>query len=218
MPNHHPDDDILFAYAAGSQEEPLSLLVATHLALCPGCRSDVERLEEVGGIVFDTQESQALSSGSVDRILARLDDVEAQVPVNKDYKSSLPTDNQIPLPLRDYLGGEMKGLNWKSYRNLEEAVLLSDIPDIRTRMMRIRAGAAMPTHTHSGTELTLVLSGGFSDDAGHYLRGDVSTADASVVHRPIADMGEDCICLAVSEGSLRLTGPVGRWLNPFVRI
>ena len=37
-----------------------------------------------------------------------------------------------------------------------------------------------------GTELTLVLAGGFSDETGHFLRGDLAEADASVDHRPVA--------------------------------
>ena len=84
--------------------------------------------------------------------------------------------------------------------------------------MRIKSGTAMPSHTHEGTELTLVLAGGFSDERGHFLRGDLAEVDASVDHRPIADPGDDCICLAVTDAPLRLTGPFGRLLNPFLRI
>ncbi len=76
----------------------------------------------------------------------------------------------------------------------------------------------MPVHTHEGTELTLVLAGAFSDAHGHFLRGDVAEADASVEHQPVADPGEDCLCLAVTDAPLRLTGPFGRLLNPFLRI
>ena len=50
------------------------------------------------------------------------------------------------------------------------------------------------------------------------MRGDVAEADPSVNHQPVADPGEDCICLAVTDAPLRLTGPFGRLLNPFLRI
>ena len=75
----------------------------------------------------------------------------------------------------------------------------------------------MPSHTHHGTELTLVLTGGFKDEDGHYVAGDVAFADGDVDHKPIADEGEDCICFAVTAGRLQLTGPVGRWFAPFIR-
>ncbi len=75
----------------------------------------------------------------------------------------------------------------------------------------------MPNHTHGGNEMTLVLAGGFSDDTGHYERGDVSIADDELVHTPVADPGEDCICLAVTDAPLKLTGPIGRIVNLFMR-
>ena len=87
-----------------------------------------------------------------------------------------------------------------------------------SRLMRIKSGTAMPTHTHEGCELTLVLAGGFSDENGHFLRGDVAEADPSVTHQPVADPGEDCLCLAVTDAPLRLTGAFGRLLNPFLHI
>ena len=108
--------------------------------------------------------------------------------------------------------------DWKAHKGFDEAELLAEVPGFRTRLMRIKSGTAMPAHTHRGNELTLVLTGGFSDEHGHFLRGDLAEADASVKHQPVADPGEDCICLAVTDAPLRLTGPVGRLLNPFLRI
>jgi putative transcriptional regulator len=83
--------------------------------------------------------------------------------------------------------------------------------------MRIRAGRAVPRHTHRGYELVCVLEGGFSDAAGHYGRGDVAVADDGVDHQPTADADGDCICLAVTDAPVRLTGRFWRLLNPFVR-
>ncbi len=57
-----------------------------------------------------------------------------------------------------------------------------------------------------------------SAEHGHFLRGDLAEADGSVDHRPIADPGEDCLYLAVTDAPLRLTGPVGRLLNPSLHI
>ena len=76
----------------------------------------------------------------------------------------------------------------------------------------------MPKHTHAGNELTLVLAGGFTDARGSYLRGDVAVTDEHVDHQPTADWDEDCLCLAVVDAPLRLTGRMTRFLNPFLRI
>ena len=46
----------------------------------------------------------------------------------------------------------------------------------------------------------------------------MSEADSHVDHRPVADEDEDCLCLIVTDAPLRLTGWLGRLLNPFIRI
>ena len=66
VPSHHPSDDLLIAYAAGAQEDPVALAVATHLALCPRCRKEVSRLEELGGVFLESQEPMCLGEGSVE--------------------------------------------------------------------------------------------------------------------------------------------------------
>ncbi len=217
MPEHHPGDDLLIAYAAGSQDEPVALVVATHLALCPRCRKEVERLEELGGVLLEEHKTEALGEDSLARVLARLDDAALEAP-DPQAPEPAPVDPRMPRPLRNYLGAGLERLDWTSYRGLDKAELLTEVPGFRTRLMRIKSGTAMPAHTHEGTELTLVLAGGFSDEHGHFLRGDVAEADAATDHRPVADPGEDCLCLAVTDAPLRLTGPFGRLLNPFLRI
>jgi putative transcriptional regulator len=38
------------------------------------------------------------------------------------------------------------------------------------------------------------------------------------VHRPVVDSDEECICLAVLDAPLKLTGMIGRLVNPFLRM
>jgi putative transcriptional regulator len=83
------------------------------------------------------------------------------------------------------------------------------------QLLRIRAGASVPRHGHRGREFTLVLSGGFSDHRGRYGPGDLSVADSALIHTPMADADQDCYCLAVVDGSLRLAGPIGRMVSLF---
>jgi len=90
--------------------------------------------------------------------------------------------------------------------------------DATARLLYIPAGQSAPDHGHSGTELTLVLRGAFKDVSGHYRAGDIEITDDSVEHTPIADMGEDCICLAVTEAPIRFTSMFYRALQPFFKI
>ena len=217
MATHHPGTELLLDYSAGALKEPVALLVATHLALCPRCRAEAEQLESVGGALLDDLKPQAMARNSLKQVLARLDEPDRAEPAPAVPAAS-DADLGLPRPLRDYVGSGLDGLAWKSRPGLAEAEVLAEFPGFKTRLMKIEAGRAMPRHTHEGSELTLVLSGGFSDAAGHYLRGDVAVADASVDHQPVADPGEECLCLAVTDAPLKLTGPFGRLLNPFVRI
>jgi putative transcriptional regulator len=74
---------------------------------------------------------------------------------------------------------------------------------LNLRLLRGVPGAQTGAHSHRGTELTLVLKGGFSDVTGTYGPGDLQITDNSVNHNPIADPGEDCINLAVTTAPLR---------------
>lgn len=219
--NAHPGEELRIEYAAGSLSEPMALLVATHVSLCASCRAEMAGLETLGGILLDTVAPIAMNDDSFDAVLARLDDPEPDDPLPgaqaRGETGLAASASGLPKPLSDYVDRPVADLKWKSYGSLSEVALLPDFPGYKTRLLRIRQGAAMPRHTHGGTELTLVLAGGFSDDSGHYARGDVATADPSVDHRPIADPGEDCYCLAVTDAPLRLTGPVGRLFNFMVR-
>ena len=218
MPDFHPGPELLMDYASGALPEPVALLVASHVSLCRECQGEVERLEALGGALFDTLPAEPLGDAALDRALARLELPEApEAPPSRPAAGGC-NDLRLPRPLRDYLSGDLDSLGWKVRGGVAEVELLKDYPGIRTRLLRIRAGTALPQHTHEGMEMTLLLAGGFSDETGHYLRGDVALADPSVDHRPVADPGEDCLCLAVTDAPLRLTGRFGRYLNFLARL
>lgn len=214
-PHHHPDPDLLLAYAAGTLNEGVSLVLATHLALCPRCRAEVARLEEVGGALLTGGDTATISDDLLSGVLARLD---SPVPVIAP-KRTRPAPGPrpvLPEPLRSYIGGDLDRVRWRrTIPGLHEADIACRGGSVR--MMRIRSGMGMPQHTHGGDEFTLVLQGGFSDAGGHYLRGDFAATDPSVDHRPVADDEGDCICVAFTDAPLRLTGRFMRWLNPLMR-
>lgn len=206
-------DELLMAHAAGRLPEPVSLIVATHLALSPPARARYRRYESVGGALLDELEPVPLEDGAWERLLGRLgapEDEATAAPVKPEVAG-------LPRPLRDYLPGSLDELRWRSYGSAAGIELDVKAPGYRTTLLRVHAGRRVPQHTHEGSELTLVLEGAFRDATGRYARGDLALADSSVDHRPVADPGEDCMCLTVTDAPLRLTGLFGRFLNPFVR-
>ena len=71
----------------------------------------------------------------------------------------------------------------------------------------------MLEHTHTGTELTLVLEGSFSHEGGRFGPGDFGYGDDEVDHRPIVGDEGPCLCLVAMTGDLRMNGFLSRWLE-----
>lgn len=233
-PKHHLDDEALVAYASGALGEAESVLVATHLALCPSCRKRVSAYEAVGGSLIDTIAPADMQEDALSSVMAMLDgptsskriEVEARPlaqTVSADDAAErsafdAETLSTVPEPLRTYIGGNLDALPWKSRgRGVKELSIDIGSGEVRASLLRIKPGERIPQHTHDGVESTLVLKGAFSDETGRYGRGDVAVATEDHDHAPVADKAEECICFAVIEGPLRFTGPIGRVLNLFVR-
>jgi putative transcriptional regulator len=202
-PVHHPPEELLLDYAAGSADEPTSLMLATHLALCPECRDAVARFESVGGALLEAIEPAAVPPDVLDRLLELLGE---QVPSPPQSPAASDSARLVPEPLRSYVGDELKAIRWKRVmRGVEQADIAvgGHGGNVKARLLRIRPGIRIPRHTHAGTEMTLVLAGGFSDGDRHYLRGDLSFSDGEVDHSPVADEDGECICLTVTDAPLR---------------
>jgi len=219
--SHHPSEDLLLSYASGSLDESSSILVATHLALCPSCRSAVSLAEDLGGELFDEIEPVAMSNDSLNSVLSFLeenpdcDENDSRLltaTLSKDFES-------FPQPLKSYLSSTDNSLEWRWLGPGVRAMRIahqSEGPKIS--LLRISPGKKMPMHGHSSDEMTMVLSGGYSDAIGQFARGDVEVADNELVHQPVSDPGEECICLVVTKGELRPTGVIPRILQSFVSI
>ncbi len=216
MITHHLSDECLLEYAAGSLPEAESLIVASHLAMCGDCRQQLELLEEVGAVLLEDGEVENISDDSYEAVMAKIAAPLGEEP-SRRIEFGEDTLRLIPSPLRGYLDGDLSKLQWKrSGRGIEE-VSLKHQGDTRISLLRIRPGQKIPSHTHSGEEYTLILDGGYTDGDAHFGQGDVSHLDGTVDHAPVADPGRPCLCLSVRTGPPRLTGIVGRILNPFIR-
>lgn len=205
-------DELLAGFAAGTLAAPAHALVGAHLELSNRNRFYVAELEALAGIAVDEAAPVALNDR--DRALAEIFALE---PSPAAEKVALSRDPSLPESLRDIVKKPLDALPWKTLLPGVKECKFDEIDGCVSSLIWVRAGRAMPAHTHEGTELTLVLQGGFKDADGHFVRGDIAFANDDVDHKPIADEDEDCICFAVTEGSLRLTGPIGRFFAPFMR-
>lgn len=219
---HHPSDDLLLAYAAGSLSESLSLLVATHSALCPRCRREIERSEAIGAAVVEETEPVEMETAALASVLARLDAVSGGAEAAAEKCPAAPFADAgakgIPEPLRSYLDGRLDDLRWRRLGpGVHQFPVLSQPGGLNTRLLRIAPQTTLPEHGHGGEEHTLVLKGCFFDGDEVFARGDLESAHGEIVHQPVSGPDEDCICLVVTDAPLRFTGLVGRILQPFVK-
>ncbi|NVO56217.1 cupin domain-containing protein [Rhodobacteraceae bacterium B1Z28] len=210
---HHLTDDLLMAYAAGSLPEAFDLMVATHLSLCDDCRARAESFDAVGGHVLEDQ-NQPVGMNE-DSLAATMALIAQGASTPKPARPGCPV---LPSPLQDYVGGGVEDIRWKPIGMGVKQAILPTTREATARLLFIPAGAAVPDHGHHGIELTMVLQGAFSDEVDHFARGDVEIADEDLKHTPVADISEDCICLAVTDAPLKFTKLIPRLLQPFLRI
>lgn len=220
MITHHPSKEILLDYAAGALGEGPALAVATHAAMCRECVEQVEMLEAVGGALLEEVSPEPLSEGLLERTMAMLDEPEPALAVPVPVEAE--TVAQVPEPLLRYIGRGLAHLAWRRVGGVIAAVEEVRLPiaarNVKVSLMRLKAGSLVPRHSHRGNEYTLVLAGGFSDGDNQFGPGDFVAKDPSHTHQPVVDEDGDCLCLVVLDAPLRLTGALGKLLNPFLRI
>ncbi len=216
---HHPGETLLLDYATGTLGEAWSLAIATHLALCPACRHMVADMEALGGGMLCDSPVAQLPDAMFDRIMARASAAEPLPTVSPKPVRQDAVVPRLPEPLRSYVGGDVDDLHWS---RLGVGAFQVQIPTRQSgatvRLLKIPAGKPVPMHSHGGLELTLVLCGAFADSSGSFGRGDLQEADETMVHKPVAAAGEDCICLAVTDAPLRFKGLAARLVQPFLKI
>ena len=216
--NHHPQDDLLLSYAAGSLSESWSLAVASHLSVCSACRKTLEIAETVGGVLLEDIPDQQLSSATLESVLAQIDqpDIEA---VSENSQPSATDGSIFPTVLQKYIGSSVENIPWKTIgAGIRQHLIETPDKGGSLRLLRIKAGKSVPNHGHQGRELTLVLSGSYHDGFSTYGAGDMQDADEEIVHKPIVDDGPDCICLVITDAPIIFKEWMPRLLQPLLAI
>jgi len=203
---HHLDDATLMSFAAGALPAALSVVAASHAAMCARCRREVAALERVGGALL-----AALAPAMLDR--AEPSAPAAPVSPARQEHHAAGQSVELPKPLARLLYGDLDAVRW---RRLGLGVWHHRLPVEGSGalwLLKVAPGGVLPQHGHSGAELTLVLRGSFHDATGRYRIGDVADLDETIEHQPIADPGPDCICLVASEAPARFRGLIARLMQ-----
>jgi putative transcriptional regulator len=212
---HHLTDEILMAYSAGTLPEAFNLVVATHVSLCDECRARLEAYDAVGGAVMTDCAPAAMSADSFEATMRLI----AAMPASDDRRPRrAAADHVFPAPLQDYVGGDLAQVKWRNVGSGVRQSILATSKEATVRLLHIPPGVAIPDHGHRGMEMTLVLKGAFRDEYARFGRGDVEIANEDLEHTPVAEAGEDCICLAATDAPLKFNALIPRIAQPFIGI
>lgn len=213
------DEELLIARAAGRLSAPMRLLVDTHAAMNDDVALAAGDAEAAAVALFDAEPGEALSDNAIDIAMAMIDALESGAGEAAGLK---PVDRQSAAGSADQAMSELMdlpamvrdkaleaGAQWRFAAPGVRRIELMSEGEAKAELLRIEPGHGSPSHTHDGQEFTLVLAGAFADGVGRYTKGQLCAAGPETTHRPIAEPGEICFALAVTDGSLKFTGALG---------
>ncbi|HME84144.1 MAG TPA: ChrR family anti-sigma-E factor [Roseiarcus sp.] len=209
---HHPDEDLLAAYAAGSLDLGQRVAIATHLKACESCRDWVRAMEQVGGAMIADTAPAALTEGALARALARIDEPP---PVARARPLCGDAPENLPRFVKAYEFGRWRRI---APRIAMRPIRLPEPGPTRVFLLKAAGGTKVIEHAHTGLEMTCVLAGAFRREGERYGPGDFDFGDGDIHHEPRVEEGDDCVSLVAIKGELRWQGLLGRLIQPFVRL
>jgi putative transcriptional regulator len=212
---HHPTDAMLGAFAAGTLDHGQHIAIATHLVSCSQCRVFMRAMEHAGGAMLEGLPPSPMSASALAQVEARLNEPGPRIALSRVSTVSETEVPRLPEFIRGYRFGSWK---WVAPSLHLRPIVLPQASDTRVFLLRAGPGTKLHQHTHTGVEMTCILSGAFNHDRGHYGPGDFDLGDETVDHQPIVEAGGECVCLVAMQGELRLNGLIGRLMQPFVRM
>ncbi len=212
---HHPTDELLLAYAAGTLDQGQHIAIATHLLPCAQCRRWVRSMEGLGGTMLGALPPSAMASDALGRVEARLDEPAASAPsvqTRPDVHADIPG---LPVFVRGIAAGPW---TWVAPHLHLRRLTLTDPGETRVFLLKSSPGTRFLPHGHTGFEMTSVLTGSFSHDGQRYGPGDFDLGDPDTGHEIAIGREGDCISLVAMQGKLKLRGLLGRLVQPFIAI
>ncbi|KAA5804010.1 hypothetical protein F1654_09505 [Alkalicaulis satelles] len=225
MTNHPLGDELYAAYASGALSAPMRLLVETQASLNGDVARQRAAAEAVAGVMLETSSPAPMRAGALSEVMAAIDAEEAGIgeaalrPGAGDAAArraaqaagkALDEILKLPAGVRDLALDA--GAAWQFAGPGVRTMTLMEEDGAKAELIRLEPGRGVPRHGHDGREMTLVLTGAFHDGLGRYARGELCAADPDTEHKPVAEAGEVCIALAVTDGPLAFTGPLG-WVQ-----
>ena len=210
---HTIQDEWLLSYAAGNLTSARSLMIASHMSYSDQAQEKVADAEAIGGALLAEADPSAVDNSVLERLLDQL----GSQPEPVIEQPTIQSGNLLPPALADHIGTDLDALKWRFMGPGMSYVRLFNGPnDERLWLLRANGGVTVPDHGHTGDEWTLLLKGSYRTELGHYKVGDMDVANDEIEHQPLIDDGEECICLVMTEGPLRMKTMFSRMAQPII--
>lgn len=213
--NHHPADAWVLDYALGNLTELHEAVIRAHVSVCTRCRESVAFAERLGGEFLHAMDAQELPLDA--RAICDRHEQQPPQPIPLS-RAPEPAAGSIEEVVATWLDSSLDALPWRRIGKGLALCRLARQEGARMWLLRGAPGTVLPTHTHGGSELTLVLKGAYFCGNTIFRAGEIEDADETTEHQPVITCDGECICLAVTEGSLRFRDWAPRLLQPFVGI
>ena len=213
---HHPSDSWLLDYACGNGLSLFQEVLKAHVGVCGTCRRTVLEAEELGGELLGL-------GGSSDQCAERPTRAsEWEQLSDEDMQPSFAENMGEIADLEHFVSTFLdKGLNALPWKTLGDGLKLCRLEkngDTQMWMLRGQPGLVLPSHSHRGSELTLVLKGSYFCGSQIFSAGDIEEADEHLEHQPVVTKQGECICLVVTEGRLKFKQMLPRVFQKFIGI
>lgn len=213
MSKWHPSSDQLIEFSSGTGSSAMNIAISTHLHYCQECRRKVTDMETTAAVMFNEQSTVEIDKGGFDQLMARIKAEPAPT-----IEKAKPVPSRFPPIVEKLINKDTESLDWKSpMKNLRVSRLMTDETGLILGLHHMKSGGRVPNHAHRGNEISVVIEGGFSDEMGSYGPGDFIHLSTEHSHSPQADADGDCWLLSLVEAPVKLAGPIGWVVNPFLK-
>jgi putative transcriptional regulator len=229
MIKFHPDTAVLKQFAAGDLPDSISVIVASHVEMCPHCRKVVD--QENAFLAKQAFSREAHSNEDTSTVVSEVESLMVadelafmieQITADTAITLSAPQDKVSKININGKSLKLPRALNsirlkeWIGIGKVSRSRLDLDDDNLRASLLHIDKGGQVPSHTHKGFEITLLLQGSFKDEMGTYIEGDFVWLNSEHTHNPVSEEG--CICLTVSSDALHFTEGMSKLFNPIGKL
>ena len=205
--SQHPDPASLLSYSSGGLSTPFSILISAHISLCSKCTEKVRLYNEVGGVLVEDIAGITLSQEALSKFMDSIENENSDELTIGRVNTDVKQENEmieIPFPLYKYIGSSLEKIKWKYLAPgiKKFTILIEGEKDAYLSLLHIAPGKKIPQHTHTGEEMTFVVSGSFEDKTGAYSIGDIADHDQEIEHQPTVSGKQPCVCIVATEGPM----------------